>query len=132
MPYKKHGKYDQEKRLPDNTGQAQGSGLIIWLHHAVEGYWPEMLAYAEQQADPNAWILNRLRTSEDEDSRDIYAEYVRRRRAIQAEQRLRERKSELAGCQAQLVEARGARREYLDQRIAKLKKSIAKAEADGQ
>lgn len=129
MPYEKHGKYDTGKGLPDNTGQAQGSGLIVWLHEQIAEHWPDLLAYAKQQHDPNSWILNRLSTTEDEQGQAIYAEYVRRRRAIQAEQRWRDRKRELEDYRAQLdVETSPGRLMFIRTRIKKLESMIEKAE----
>lgn len=99
MPYEKHGRYDPEKGLPDNTGQPLGSGLYVWLHEQVEQHWPELLDQAKQQNEKStadAWLLDKLKTMEDDQARAIVEEFADWQLREQAEDRQAKRLRYLA------------------------------------
>jgi hypothetical protein len=65
MSREKHGRYDQERHLPDNTMQPVGSGLYVWLHKQVRARFldGEQLLEEAKKHRPSAdsWLLGQLR-----------------------------------------------------------------------
>lgn len=128
---KKHGHYDEERHLPDNTGQPGGSGSRIWLIETVAQYWPDLAATAHQQpGDRYRYLIAQLRTMQnDEQASSVVEEYRSRINADQRERAQRDRKRRLAKYEEMLHTYSVEQTSYVAKRIATLQKNIAKAEA---
>lgn len=125
----KHGQYNAERKLPDNTGQVVGDGSRVWLMETVAQHWPDLADRARQRpGDRYSWLVNELRSMNDKQSTAIVEEYQLKIRASNRERAQRDRRHQLAQYEAQLQTSSGERLEYLQKCIAKLKKQIEKAE----
>ncbi len=54
----KSGKYNRERRLPDNNMQPRKSGLYVWLNEQViQLYGPGLVAESQLHGDRRYWWL---------------------------------------------------------------------------
>lgn len=128
MPREKHGKYNPEKHLPDNTMQPQESGLYVWLQEQViETLGNEQAQTLIEESRTHGvnrykWLIAQM---EDRGHDDIVAAYHNRRLADAAQARIRDKQRQLANCQRQLeIETSSDRRIYLRGQIQKLTKYL--------
>ena len=130
MTRQKHGNYDASKALPDNRGQAQGSGLYVWLQSEVEQrYGPEIIEQAQTHGTQRyRWLIEQLEAMQSADACALVEEFHVRRKADAAEQRQQQRRHAIAVMQRQIEEgATGQRLTWLTQQIEKIQRSYEKA-----
>lgn len=131
MTRQKHGVYDVSKALPDNHGQAQGSGLYVWLCGEVEQRFGRELVEAAQNyhvAIRYRWLIEQLEAMHSEEAAQIVEEFHRRRLADAAERRQRDRQRDVEAYQRQLNEEQSEqRRAYLAKKIEKIQRQIEKS-----
>lgn len=126
MPRAKHGRYDSERNLPDNTGQPQGSGLIVWFHsqileHLGDAAGQSLIDESRAQGSRGtAWLLVQLTAK---GHSEIVEAYEQCRRADAAALRRRDKERIIAQCQATI-----ARNDTPPEHQAFLRKAIAKAQ----
>ena len=130
MTRAKHGAYDADKGLPDNRGQAQGSGLYVWLCSEVEQRFGADLVEAAQSHGNQRykWIIGQLEAMDDDTATQLVEEFHRRRLADAAEHRQQHRRNQIAMLQAQIAnEPSQQRRAWIEKEVAKIQRSIDKA-----
>lgn len=104
---KPHSNYDQSKHLPDNRMQPNDSGLNVWLQEQIIAQLGDDQAQdLIEQAAPHkekryAWLLDRMA---ERGHTDLVEEYHKRRLAIEADRRYRERERQLHQWQQRLTE----------------------------
>lgn len=129
MTRAKHGNYDEDRGLPDNRGQAQGSGIYVWLQSEVEQRFGKGLV-DQAQAHGNeryTWLLAQL-AAMGNDGKQLIAEFEEKRRADAAERRQRDRQRAIVILQGQIdAGAAGQRLVWLTQQIEKIQRSYEKA-----
>lgn len=131
MARAKHGQYDQERRLPDNTGQAQGSGVIVQFHAQIRELLGEEAGQAlieESRAQGHrktAWLCERL---QERGHVDLVQEYEQSQRDTGAALRIRKKEQLIAQCQATIArnDTPLEHQEFLQTRIAKAQKYLEK------
>lgn len=128
MPRKKHGRYDAEKQLPDNTMQPKESGLYVWLQEQiinVLGNEQAQMLIDESRTHKTkryTWLLEQMQVRGCD---DLIAEYHKRRLADAAQRRLREKQWRVANYRQQLEQGHGdAHNTYLRKQIEKLERYI--------
>lgn len=77
----KHGQYDATRHLPNNCGQAVGSGRVIWLQEQIQASFPHLLAASLHRGSSRTqWLLFQLEAMEDQKAQKIAQEYRQRAR----------------------------------------------------
>lgn len=117
MTREKHGNYDADRGLPDNTMQPSGSGIQVWLQEQIikllgEQKAQELFYLAVSHGTGRyKWLLQQMQLR---GHSELVKEYEDRRRAIEAERRLQAKKFVLRRLQERLAEETNeARRVYL-------------------
>lgn len=129
MSREKHGKYDEDRHLPENTGQAVGGGEKVWLMETVALHWPELAEQARARTgDRYGWLVRELRTMDDMQAIAIADEFKQRLNAANRDRAQRDRVRQLAQLEAQAKIADGARLVWIEKEAAKLRRQIANAE----
>lgn len=128
MPRSKHGQYDQESHLPNNEGQAVGSGLTVWFHAHIRECLGEEAGQALIQASRKpggksggqnmAWLCAQLC---EQGHTDLAEAYQQRRRAEEAKARIEKKRRQIATCEATI-----ARNDTPPEHQAWLRKEIEK------
>ncbi len=128
MPRAKHGNYDEEHHLPDNTGQAVGSGSAVWLQEQILATLP---APAGQALIDSAsahgvrryeWLCEQLVT---QGYAELAQAYHQRKREDAAALRIRDKERIIRQCQAQIPsETTFERRVWLEKQIEKAQKYL--------
>lgn len=125
---KPHGNYDHEKHLPDNRMQPNNSGLNVWLQEQIiERLGNDQAQRLIQEAAPHkekryAWMLDRMA---ERGHTDLAEEYHKRRKALEAERRYRDKERELKQWHERLIEAEDQKyREHIIKQIAKCEKYL--------
>lgn len=128
MPRAKHSQYDRERKLPDNTGQPQGSGTIVWFHEQIVARLGDSASQAlitESRRQGNrktAWLCEQLREL---GHQDLVEAYEQRRRDDAAALRIREKERVIRQCQAQIAkESSPERRAFLEKQVAKAQRYV--------
>lgn len=129
MAQTKHGKYDQERKLPDNHMQPSGSGSAVWFQERILATLGESAGQAlieesrQQGSQKTAWLCVRLREIGHEDLVEAYKE---RRRQDAATLRIRDKERIIARCQATLArnDTPPEHRAFLLNRIEKAQKYL--------
>lgn len=127
---KKHGRYDEQQHLPDNSGEPRGDGSRVWLLETVSQHWPELANSAhQQQGDRYKWLIAQLGAMQDDERAiAIIEEYHTRINVDQRERAQRDRKRHLAQYEQLAKVCDVAQLDYVEKCIAKLRKQIAKVE----
>lgn len=129
MPRAKHGRYNAEQHLPDNTGQPQGSGIIVWFHAQIVarlGDKAGQAIIAESRAhgsQSRAWLCEQLTGL---GHPDLVEAYAQRRRADAAAGRIREKERMICMCKGTLErnDTPPEHQAFLRKRIAKMQKYL--------
>jgi hypothetical protein len=104
---KKHCNYDHDAHLPDNRMQPNDSGLNVWLQEQIIARLGSSLAQdLIEQAAPHkekryVWMLDRMT---ERGHADIAEEYHKRRLALEAQRRYRDKERQLCQWQQRLSE----------------------------
>jgi len=124
----KHGRYDAEKHLPNNSGTPQGNGLYVWFLQAVKQL-PGGEALVEQcyaHVDGKyQWLLEQVEALNTPASRELLEQFHIKRKYLAAEARQEQRYRSLRGYQERLAERYN---EWYEKQVAKLEREIAKAQ----
>lgn len=122
----KHGRYDQAKHLPNNTGQPCESGLYVWLVDQVRqlsGGEPLIAECYNHDNDKYQWLLEQIAPLPG--APGIIAEYYAKRKYLASEARQRQRIRTLKGFEKQLEETG---HEHYEKKANRIRKEIAKAQ----
>jgi hypothetical protein len=107
MSREKHGRYDTEHGLPDNTMQPVGSGINVWLNAQVLAAFGDeqgqtLLAEAAKYAPKRyEWLCERLM---EHGHAEIVEEFQCKKKEDAAQGRIRDKERELRQWQARLAE----------------------------
>jgi hypothetical protein len=103
MTRAKHGKYNQATGLPDNVGQPQGSGTIVWFQEQIVATLPEPAGSAliassvAHGARRYEWLCEQLIA---QGYGELAEAYQSRKRDDAAALRIRDKKRIIAQCEA--------------------------------
>lgn len=128
MPRTKHGQYDAEKGLPNNTDQPQGSGSIVRWHGQIRESLGEDAGQAlideSRERGGVKWLLAQLAEAACD---DLVAAYKQARHADDLARSIRKHALIVQHCQEQLVsETNVSRRAYLEKQIDKAQRYLEK------
>lgn len=133
---KKHGKYDAEKKLPDNRMQPQGSGLNVWLQEEIiarlgEDQAQQLIEQASQhKAGRYAYMLGIMT---ERGHADLAEEYHKRKLEDEAERRVRDKERLLRQFKEQAEKETSADRTvWLRKQILKIEDYLRESEQDVQ
>lgn len=130
MTSQKHGKYDQEKKLPDNRMQPNESGLNVWLQGEIisrlgKEAGEELICEAVPlKTKRYKWMLERMA---ERGHQDLVEEYHKHKLALEVQRRIRDKERELRLWKQQLAwEGNPQRLVYIGKQIVKCEKYLEK------
>ncbi len=125
---KQHNNYDHAKHLPDNRMQPNDSGLNVWLQEQIIERLGDDAAQcliqdaAQHKEKRYAWMLDRMA---ERGHVDLAEEYHKRRLALEAERRYRDKERQLRQWQQRLAETEDQQyATYIRKQILKCEKYL--------